>query len=1091
MPSWMRSVMICMNKTRNKIIISLSLSVLLAVVSRAGLFFAAPGAEIVQAAESTETDVTHSTSSFDPITNPDGYSAVLYNSLSGLPTSEANAIAQTSEGFIWIGGYSGLIRFDGVEFERLKITSSIASVTCLMVDDRDRLWIGTNESGVYVLERDKLTHYDEPDGLPSSVTRAIARDSQGRIYVATAAGLATIDTDEHINLIDYNGISDRLINDLWVTDEGRVYGLTNEGDVFTMMHGSMESYYHHEEFSDGVVACLYPDPDSPGYVYTEASDSVVRYGRLNKGFVPEKQIDISPLSQVMGFNYLDGRIWICARNGIGVIDDGSFRMLENVPMNNSVGHVMSDHEGNLWFTSTRQGVMKIVPNQFADLYEKYDLPEDVVNTTCVLDDRLYIGTDSGLTVIGPDGPVRHVPVSSAMTASGTELDVKDLKKMLDGIRIRSIIRDSRDRLWISTWRTAGLLRYDHGELMEFTANDGLKSDQVRTVYEAGDDRFIVADTGGVNIIEGNTVTASYGEDEGIDNTEILSVCAGEGSDILVGTDGGGIYIISGGQVRHLSRADGLTSGVVMRIKPARDRDIYWLVTGTSLAYMTSDYEIHTITSFTYSNNFDIYENSRGEAWILSSNGIYVTEVSDLIADEDVNPAHFALSNGLPSLATANSYSELTDDGDLYIAGTSGVSRINIDKPAVGGGDLKASVPYIDADGIRIYPDEKGRFTVASNVRRLTIYAYVYNYSLIDPQITYRLEGFDREDTFVSRSEMDQIYYTNLRGGDYRFVLTLKDPLNKGVNTITVPISKQKAFYEHLWFIILMSAAIVAWIVICVRAYVNKRIADLEKQHKEEAEKERISNELQMASSIQNSMLPHEFPPFPDSREFDIYASMDPARDVGGDFYDFFMTDEDHLCIVIADVSGKGIPAALFMMMSKIILQSCAMLGVSVSEVLEKTNSAICSKNESDMFVTVWIGILDIRTGVITAANAGHEFPALMQDGRFTLLKDKHGFVIGGIEGTKYKEYEIHLSPGDKLFLYTDGVPEATSPDDEMFGTDRMIDALNIDPNVGPEQILSNVRQSIDAFVADAEQFDDLTMLCLEYHGPDSGSSPDN
>ncbi|MBR6390155.1 MAG: SpoIIE family protein phosphatase, partial [Lachnospiraceae bacterium] len=484
----------------------------------------------------------------------------------------------------------------------------------------------------------------------------------------------------------------------------------------------------------------------------------------------------------------------------------------------------------------------------------------------------------------------------------------------------------------------------------------------------------------------------------------------------------------------------------------------------------------------YSNNFDLYENGRGEIWVLSSSGIYVLTTESLLADENLFPMHFSLSNGLPHITTANSYSALDSDGTLYISGTSGVARVNIEKPFDDVSELKASVPYIEADNVRIYPDADGKFSIPSTVRRLTIYAYVYNYSLIDPIVTYRLDGFDEEDTSVIRSELDPVYYTNLRGGDYRFVMSLKDPMGRESNTITVPITKQKAVYEHLWFILLMCLATIAWITIAVKAYINKRISDLEKQHKEEAEKERIGNELRMASDIQNDMLPHEFPPFPDIKEFNIYASMDPARDVGGDFYDFFMTDEDHLCIVIADVSGKGIPAALFMMISKVILQSNATMGVSAAEILERTNNALCSDNRSDMFVTIWIGILNIRTGVITAANAGHEYPALMQDGRFSLLKDKHGLVIGGYEGMKYTEYEIHLNPGDKLFLYTDGVPEATSSNDDMFGTDRMIDALNMDPGADCEQILKNVRQSVDTFVQDAEQFDDLTMLCLEYHG---------
>jgi sigma-B regulation protein RsbU (phosphoserine phosphatase) len=246
------------------------------------------------------------------------------------------------------------------------------------------------------------------------------------------------------------------------------------------------------------------------------------------------------------------------------------------------------------------------------------------------------------------------------------------------------------------------------------------------------------------------------------------------------------------------------------------------------------------------------------------------------------------------------------------------------------------------------------------------------------------------------------------------------------------------------------------------------------------EKERIGTELSLATQIQASMLPHIFPPFPDRNEFDIYASMDPAREVGGDFYDFFLIDDDHLCMVMADVSGKGIPAALFMMISKTILQSCAMLGVSVAEILAKTNEALCTNNQVDMFVTVWLGVLEISTGRLTAANAGHEYPAIKRaDGSFELFKDKHGFVIGGMEGSRYKEYTIDLRKGDKLFLYTDGVPEATNAEEDMFGTDRMLEALNKEANASPEQILKNVKDSVSDFVKDAEQFDDMTMMCIE------------
>lgn len=250
-----------------------------------------------------------------------------------------------------------------------------------------------------------------------------------------------------------------------------------------------------------------------------------------------------------------------------------------------------------------------------------------------------------------------------------------------------------------------------------------------------------------------------------------------------------------------------------------------------------------------------------------------------------------------------------------------------------------------------------------------------------------------------------------------------------------------------------------------------------------AEKERISTELSLATKIQAGMLPSIFPAFPNRSDFDIYAKMDPAKEVGGDFYDFFMIDDDQLAMVIADVSGKGIPAALFMMGSKILIQNYTMTGISPKEVLEKVNERICTNNREEMFVTVWLGILDLVTGKLTAANAGHEYPVLKSaDGSFEVLKDKHGFVIGGMPGMKYSDYELQLKPGAKLFVYTDGVPEATSKSGELFGMERMLETLRSAENGTAVDILNAVEEATDEFAADAPQFDDLTMLCLHYIG---------
>ena len=250
-----------------------------------------------------------------------------------------------------------------------------------------------------------------------------------------------------------------------------------------------------------------------------------------------------------------------------------------------------------------------------------------------------------------------------------------------------------------------------------------------------------------------------------------------------------------------------------------------------------------------------------------------------------------------------------------------------------------------------------------------------------------------------------------------------------------------------------------------------------------AAQERIQTELKLASGIQDRMLPNQFPAFPDRDDFDIYATMDPAKEVGGDFYDFFLVDEDHLAMVIADVSGKGIPAALFMMSSKIILNNYASLGIPPAEVLGRTNQKICELDLQNMFVTVWLGILDLKTGVVTAGNAGHEYPVIRQSGdEFRLLKDRHNLVIGVLEDVPFDSYTFTLSEGGTLFLYTDGVPEATDADNRMYGTGRMVDALNRAQTSDPEQLLKAVRKDVDAFVREAPQFDDLTMLCVRYNG---------
>ena len=244
--------------------------------------------------------------------------------------------------------------------------------------------------------------------------------------------------------------------------------------------------------------------------------------------------------------------------------------------------------------------------------------------------------------------------------------------------------------------------------------------------------------------------------------------------------------------------------------------------------------------------------------------------------------------------------------------------------------------------------------------------------------------------------------------------------------------------------------------------------------------ERISTELNLASDIQSNMLPNIFPAFPERDDFDVYATMTPAKEVGGDFYDFFMLDEKNIALVIADVSGKGVPAAMFMVITKTLIKDHAQLGLSPAEVFTRVNNLLCEGNKAGLFVTAWMGYLNLETGLLTFVNAGHNPPLIVKDGQISYLKTSAGFVLAGLEDFKYKQNEIKLNLGDKLFLYTDGVTEATNLDKELFGENRLFDVLSKEKSSNVVDALTSVRVALNDFVGEAEQFDDITMVAFDY-----------
>ena len=342
-----------------------------------------------------------------------------------------------------------------------------------------------------------------------------------------------------------------------------------------------------------------------------------------------------------------------------------------------------------------------------------------------------------------------------------------------------------------------------------------------------------------------------------------------------------------------------------------------------------------------------------------------------------------------------------------------------------------------------------------------------------------------------------VLYIKLLRNCVRDVLVMAGP---GIKTyLVVPAFSVVGFYiinlitnktgiipTNTWFLPLYLTICAIFIVEYLQIFRSVRL-DAEKMQSEK-DKERISAELNIATQIQADMLPRIFPAFPDRSEFDLFATMHPAKEVGGDFYDFFLVDDDHIALVMADVSGKGVPAALFMVIAKTLIKNRAQLGESPAEILKNVNEQLCEGNEAELFVTVWLAIIEISTGKGVAANAGHEHPTLCRaNDKYELVEYRHSPAVATVEGVRFREHTFELHPGDRIFVYTDGVPEATNVNEELFGNERMLSVLNSNLDAAPDKLLQNMRAAINSFVGSAPQFDDITMMAFSYFGPaDSG-----
>ncbi len=725
----------------------------------------------------------------------------IYDASNGLPTSEANYILAAKNGYIWIGGYSGLVKYDGTIFEKIPATDGLTSVRGLFEDSKGRIWVATNDSGVVVIDGREHIRFTKKDGLSSNSIRTFAEDFRGNIFIGSTAGVAYVDATMTLHNIDSDWINNERILRLVTDAGGSVFGHTGSGNLFSVTTKGVSEYYT----SSGLgmkVTTIYPDPEKPRKLYYGTNSNCVYYGRFGAPTNVLDKIDTGRTKNIHWLHYACGRLWVSSSVAAGYVDENmTYVPFDSFPMKDSIEMMTSDYQGNIWFASSRAGVMKLVADNFLDMTGAAEIEPEAVNTTCKRGEDLFIGTDNGLKVIDKD----YISRKNKYT------------EYFDGIRIRCIMNDSRGNTWVSTFSDlTGLVLIDSGgKIKKFTSYEGMTGNEVRCTYEMSDGRIVAGTSNGLAIIKDGKVVDKYTSRDGLKNPVILTVSEDDDGNIMAGTDGDGIYIFENDNIRRIGIEDGLGSDVIMRIKRDEKRGVIWVVTSNQVQYI-KDGNIVTVTTFPYNNNFDVITEDDEDLWFLSSQGIYVVDADAVLNDEISIYKLYDRANGLTSIPISHCFSGVDDEGNAYIAGQTGVSAVNIREMMEFSGRTITDVRSIVYDGEEIWPDEEGVYNLPQWSGRIQITPAIIDYTVTDPLVRIYLEGMDDEGITATQSKLTPLEYTGMKYGEYYLHIQILD--NRTTDIISdsrFKIVKKPGFFERLSVRIvfmLLALALIGFIV---------------------------------------------------------------------------------------------------------------------------------------------------------------------------------------------------------------------------------------------------------------------------------------
>ena len=714
------------------------------------------------------------------------YVQSVYSSNNGLPCGEANDIAQTNDGVLWIGTYAGLYRYNGHEFRWIDNYESVKNVNCLYVDEEGRLWIGTNDNGLSIAIREKVVNVlDQSDGLPSNSVRSIIRGTDGYYYIGTSSSMQIVVMNNGLKAV--NTLSEvNYVEAITADEDDHVAAVTSDGRLFLLKGGEILDYAWLPDTGELFNSCAFA-PDGTLMVGTSA-DSIYCFIVSGDKLQTKNIIKCEDVNNINELYYInDGTLFIASDTGVSYMDREGYHKLNTNDFNNSIDNMLCDYQGNLWFTSSRLGLLRLAKSPFKDVYGAIGMERQVVNAIVFWQDKYYIGTDKGLDVV--DKACRN-QIENGLT------------EMLDGKRIRCMYVDDNDHLWVCTYGS-GLMEFTaNGEVWTYNAESGSFGNKARVVVGLSDGTILAAGDTGLSYIRNHKIEKTISKKDGLINSMILTITERRDGTILAGTDGDGIAVLKDGEVIDmLTRDDGLSSGVILRtVKDPKSEGVF-IVTSNSLCYLDADGTISVLDKFPYFNNYDIWAKDKETFFVMSSAGIYVVERDELVAGGEIAWELLDSRRGLGTSLTANSWNYYNGSSELFLPCDTGVYVIDIDKYNSDVRSYRMQLASVKMDGVSQPIARMGVITVGEGVDRVELAPEILNYTIQEPNVGYFLEGYDKRWTIVPQNSLNNIIYNDLPAGDYTFRLAIFDSAGTRVlEERKFEMTKEGEFYERKGFV---------------------------------------------------------------------------------------------------------------------------------------------------------------------------------------------------------------------------------------------------------------------------------------------------